>query len=54
MAYTKQAQLSLQNLPKQAKNAEIFHTLHSGLISIGKLCDDECIVAFDKHKLVIR
>ena len=27
--------------------------LHSSLISIGKLCDDECIVTFDKHKFIV-
>ena len=37
----------------QAKYAEIFPNLHSSLISIGQLCEDECIVTFDKHKLIV-
>ena len=50
MVYTKQDQLPLQNLSKHAK---ILHTIHSSLISIDQLCDEECIVAFDKHKVVV-
>ena len=53
MASTHQAQIPLKNLSSQAKHAEIFPNLHSSLISIGQLCDDECIVAFDKHKVIV-
>ena len=38
-------------ISSQAKNAEIFLKIHSSLISIGQLYEDECIVTFDKHKL---
>ena len=38
---------------KPIKNSEIFPNLHSSLISIGQLCDDECIVTFDKHKVIV-
>ena len=53
MASMYQAQIPLQNLSSQEKHAEIFTNLHSSLISIGKLCDDECIVTFDKHKFIV-
>ena len=42
-----------KKLSSQAKHAEIFPNLHSSLISIGKLCDNECIVPFDKHKVIV-
>ena len=35
-----------KELSKQAKHAEIFLNLHSSLISIGKLCEDECIGSY--------
>ena len=54
MASTHQAQIPLKKLSSQAKHAEIFLNLHSSLISIGRLCDDECIVTFDKQKFVVR
>ena len=53
MASTHQSQIPLKKLSSQAKHAENFLNLHSSLISIGKLCDDECIVTFDKHKLIV-
>ena len=53
MAYTHHAQISLKHLSSQAKHAEIFTNLHYSLISIGHLCDDECIVTFDKHKVIV-
>ena len=54
MASTHQAQIPLQNLSRQAKHKEIFPTLHSSIISIGQLCDDECIVTFEKHRVIAR
>ena len=42
-----------KKLSSQAKHAEIFPNLHPSLISIGQLCDDECIVTFDKHKFIV-
>ena len=51
MASTHQAQIPLKHLSIQEKYAEIFPNLHSSLISIGKVFDDECIVTFDKHKV---
>ena len=53
MASTHQAQIPLKNLSSQAKHAEIFPNLHSSLISIGQLCDDEFIFTFDKHKVIV-
>ena len=53
MASTHQAHIPLKLLSIQANHAEIFPNLHSSLISIGKLCDNECIVTFDKHKLIV-
>ena len=53
MASKHQAQVPLQNLSSQEKHSEIFPNLHCSLISIGKLREDECIVAFDKHKLIV-
>ena len=53
MAFTHQTQIPLKQLSSQAKHAEIFPNLHSSLISIGQLCDDKCIVTFDKHKVVV-
>ena len=42
-----------KKLSSEAKHAEIFPNLHSSLISIVKLCDNECIVTFDKHKVIV-
>ena len=53
MASTHKYQIPLQNLSIQATHAEIFPYLHSSLISIGQLCDNECIVTFDKHKVIV-
>ena len=53
VAYTHHAQISLKHLSSQAKHAEIFPNLNSSLISIGKLCENECIVTFDKHKAIV-
>ena len=44
---------STKKLSSQEKHTEIFPNLHSSLISIGKLCDDECIVNFYKHKVIV-
>ena len=53
MAFTHQSQIPPNFLSNQAKHAEIFPNLHSSLISIGKLCDDEFIVTFDNHKYIV-
>ena len=53
MESTHQSQTPLKKLSIQAKHTEIFPNIHSSLISIGQLCDDECIVTFDKHKLKV-
>ena len=53
MESTHQAQMPLQNLLSQSKHAEIFPNLHSSLVSIGQLYDDECIVTLDKQKVVV-
>ena len=53
LASTYQAHISLQKLSSQAKHTEICPNLHSSLISIGQLCDDECILTFDKHKFIV-
>ena len=53
IASTHQSQIPLKHLSSQAKHAEIFPNLHSSLISIGKLCDDKCIVTFDKQKFIV-
>ena len=52
LASTHQANIPINHLSSQAKHAEIFPNLHSSLISIGQLCDDESIVTFDKHKVI--
>ena len=53
MESTHQAHIPLQNLSSQAKHAEIFPNLHSSIISIGKLCDNECIFTFEKRKVIV-
>ena len=53
MSSNHKAQITLQNLTIQAKHAEIFPSLHSSLISIKKFFDDECIINFDKHRVVV-
>ena len=53
MVFTHQSKIPHKKLSIQATHAEIFPNLHSSLISIGKLCDDECIVTFDNHKFIV-
>ena len=53
MESTQQSQLPLHNLSRQAKYTEMFSTLNSSLISVDKLCDDECIFVFHKHKVMV-
>ena len=48
-----QAHIPLQNLSSQAKHAEIFPNIHSSLLSIGQLFDDEYIFTFDKKKVIV-
>ena len=53
MASTHQSHIPLNKLSIEAKHAEMFPNLHSSHISIGQLCDNECIVTFDKHKFIV-
>ena len=53
MASTHQAHIPLQKSSIQAKHLEIFPKLHSSTIFFGQLCDNECIVTFDKHKVIV-
>ena len=42
------------NLSETARRAHVFNDLNNAsLISIGRLCDDDCIAIFDKKKLNI-
>ena len=42
------------SLSTHAKNAHIFYGLHSALlISLGQLCDDECIAILDNNEINI-
>ena len=54
IAPTLKGQLSLSNkLSKQAQTATSLPALKSSsLVSLGQLCDDNCTVIFDKHKLL--
>ena len=54
MASTHQAQTPLRDISRQEKQAGIFPTLQSSLISIGKCFGDEFIVTFNKHKVTVR
>ena len=46
--------IPIPSLSNQAQKAHIFPKLTSAnLLSIGQLCDDNCIATFDKHKLII-
>ena len=53
MASTHQAHIPLKYLSSQSKHAEMFPNLHSSLISIGQLCDYECIVTFENYKVIL-
>ena len=53
MASTHQSHIPLKILSSQVKHAEIFPDLHFSLVSLEKLCDDECIVTFDNHKAIV-
>ena len=54
MTSTGTAQLPIPNTSPQAQEAHIFPTLTSAnLLSIGQLCDDNCIATFTKNKLKI-
>ena len=53
MTSTHQVHIPLKQLSSQAKHAEIFPNLHYSHISIGQLCGNECIVTFDKHKVIV-
>ena len=53
MASTQQAHILLKNVLIQARHEDIFPGLHSSIISIGQVCDDKCIVNFDKHKFTL-
>ena len=38
---------------KPSKTWEIFPNLHSSIIPVGQLCDNESIVTFDNHKFIV-
>lgn len=39
------------NLPFEAREASVVPELKESLISVGKVCDADCIVTFDKNKV---
>ena len=45
--------LPQHNLPDKAHKAHIFPGLHKPLISIGTLCDNNCIAVFDEKWVTI-
>ena len=47
------ALLPQQNLPLQARKAHIFPKLTKPLISIGILCDNDCIAVFDEDLVTV-
>ena len=47
------AQLPQHNLPYKARKAHIFPGLQRPLISIGTLCDNNCIAVFDEKRVTI-
>ena len=47
------ALLPQHNLPNNARKAHIFPGLQKPLISIGALCDNNCIAVFDAERLTI-
>ena len=47
------ALLPQHNLPDKARQAHIFPGLQKPLISIGTLCDNNCIAVFDKKRVTI-
>ena len=50
---THTALLPQQNLPDKARKAHIFPGLKKTLISIGTLCDNNCIAVFDEKRVTI-
>ena len=53
MASTHQSYMFLHNWSIQEQYAEISPTLHSSLILIVQLFGDECLVTFDKHRVIV-
>ena len=49
---THQGHLPFSNLSKHATKTEVFPDLHHSLISLGQLCDDDCLVLLHKKKLI--
>ena len=47
------ALLPQHNLPDKARKAHIFPGLQKPLISIGTLCDNNCIAVFDEKRVTI-
>ena len=45
--------LPQHNLPDKARKAHIFQGLQKTLISIGALCDNNCISVFDEKRVII-
>ena len=47
------ALLPKHNLPDKARKAHIFPGLQKPLISIGTLCDNDCIAVFDENRVTV-
>ena len=46
--------MSIPTLSQQATNTKIFPKLNYCLISLGQLCDDDCIATQTKHDLIVK
>lgn len=53
MMSTYTCQLAIPSLPQEALQAHMFPNLAKPLISIGQLCDANCMACFTKRKLII-
>jgi hypothetical protein len=53
MKATHTCKLAIPSLPTEALDAHMFPHLARPLISIGQLCDANCIASFSKQKLII-
>ena len=46
-------ELPLQNLPKKARMANKFDQLPLNLLSMGQVCNEDCVEVFRKHDMMI-
>ena len=51
MCTTKQVILHIPALSKRAQRAHILDKLRTSLLSVGQICDDGCVVTFDKTEV---